>query len=76
MASTNRPDRAVQRFVGAAHRFNPVDGVQHRSVMPAAKLPADLLERRTHELPHSIARGLDSHDVIRKGKAPMPVGAS
>jgi len=39
--------RAVQRLVGAAHRVDPVDGVQHRAVVPAAELPADFLEQRS-----------------------------
>jgi hypothetical protein len=37
------PDRTVQRSICAAHLFGLPDGVQHRSVVPASELAADLL---------------------------------
>jgi len=69
MASTNRPDRAVQRFVGAAHRFNPVDGVQYRSVMPAAKLAANFLKC----CPCELSR--DEHRYLAWKDVGAPIGA-
>ena len=36
-------DRAVQRFIGAEHRFDLIDRVERRGVVPAAKLAPDFL---------------------------------
>ena len=57
------PNRAVQRFIGPAHRLDLVDGVEHRRVMPAAKLAADFLERRAGELPSDVHGDLARKDV-------------
>ena len=62
-------DRAVQRLVRAAHLVDLVDGVQRRGLMPAAKLPANFLERRPGELPRNVHR-----DLARK-EVGAPVGA-
>ena len=56
-------DRAVQRFVRTPHLLDPVDGVQHRAVVPAAKLAPDFLERRARELPSNVHGDLAREDV-------------
>src|SRR5215467_2846166 len=56
-------DRAVQRFIEAAHLVYPADRVQHSSVMPAAELAADFLERRPGELPRQVHCNLTWEDV-------------
>ena len=63
-------DRAVQRFVGAPHRFDLVDGVQHRSVMPASELPPDFLKRRAGELPRNVHGDLPRLSKQRSKKQP------
>jgi hypothetical protein len=56
-------DCAVQCTVRAAHLFDPVDGVQHRGVVPVTKLPADFLERCPSELPGDIQGKLAGKDL-------------
>jgi hypothetical protein len=51
-------DGAVEVFVGAAHLFDLVDRVEHRRVMLAAELAADLRQRRGGELLHDVHRDL------------------
>jgi hypothetical protein len=47
-------NRVIQRLVEAADLVDPVDGVQHRGVVPVAELAADFLERRAGQLPCDV----------------------
>src|SRR2546425_9178924 len=51
-------DCSVQILVGPPHLLDLIDRVQHRCVMLAAELPADLRQRSGGELFHDIHRHL------------------
>jgi hypothetical protein len=65
-------DRAVQFLVRAAQFFNLVDGVQHRGVVLAAKLPADFRQRCGGQLLYDVhghlARESDSSGSRRPAR--------
>jgi len=56
-------DGTVQFLVQPPHAFDLVDGMEHRRVMHAAELAANLLQRGPCELPRHIHRKLAREGV-------------